>query len=166
MPAVISDTSVLNYLGRLGQFELLRLEFRQVLIPPAVNTELRRRPDLPGAKCVQRAVAEGWLEVRSPQNRDAVRSLRIMLGAGEAEAIVLAQELPSSLLLMDEAEGRIVAEQLKLDRIGTVGVLLRARKTGIIPQLKPLLDELTHQHSFRLSRHVYNEALREVGESE
>ena len=46
MPAVISDTTVLNYLFRIGQFRLLRLEFQRVLIPPAVIAELRRRPEL------------------------------------------------------------------------------------------------------------------------
>ena len=46
MPVVISDTTVLNYLARIGQFGLLRLEFQQVLIPPAVLAELKKRPDL------------------------------------------------------------------------------------------------------------------------
>ena len=49
MSAIISDTSPLNYLARIGQFALLRLEFQQVLVPPAVLAELNRRPDLPGA---------------------------------------------------------------------------------------------------------------------
>lgn len=166
MPAVISDTTVLNYLARIGQFGLLRLEFQQVLIPPAVLDELRRRPDLPGAKCAQQALTDGWLELRPPQNQNAVETLRTTLGAGESQAIALAQELPLSLLLMDEAAGRDFAERLHLNLIGTTGILLRALKTGIIPRLKPVLDDLVQHHGFRLSRKIYNDALREAGESE
>ena len=166
MPAVISDTTVLNYLARIGQFGLLRLEFQQVLIPPAVLAELNKRPDLPGTECAQRALVDGWLELRSPQNQNVVETLRITLGAGESQAIALAQELPSSLLLMDEAAGRDVAERLHLNLIGTTGILLRAQKSGIIPRLKPVLDDLVQHHGFRLSRKIYNDTLREAGESE
>ena len=166
MPAVISDTTVLNYLARIGQFGLLRLEFQQVLIPPAVLTELKKRPDLPGAECARQALADGWLELRSPKNLNAVETLRATLGAGEAQAIALAQEFASSLLLMDEAAGRDVAERLHLNLIGTTGILLRARKSGFIPWLKPALDDLVQHHGFRLSRKIYQDALREAGESE
>jgi predicted nucleic acid-binding protein len=166
MPAVISDTTALNYLGRIGQFELLRRQFQHVLIPPAVLAELKARPDLPGLKSAQQALADGWLELRSPQNWNVVEALRATLGAGESQAIALAQELPASLLLMDEAAGREVAERLHLNLIGTTGILLRARKDGVIPRLKPVLDELLQLHGFRLSRKIYNDALREAGEAE
>ena len=166
MPAVISDTTVLNYLSRIGQLGLLRLEFQQVLIPPAVFAELEKRPDLPGADDARRAMTEGWLEIRPPQNQNGVRSLRLTLGAGEAEAITLAQEIPSSLLLMDEADGRAAAELLKLNLIGTTGILLQARKANLVPHLKPLLDELIQSYGFRLSRKIYNDVLREAGEAE
>ena len=166
MPAVISDTTVLNYLARAGKFELLRLEFQKVLIPPAVLAELDARPDLPGADCTRRALVDGWLEIRSPQKQNVSRLLWTMLDAGELEAIALAQEIPMSLLLMDEAEGRVIAGRLKLNLIGTAGILLRARKSGIIPRLKPVLDDLVQHHGFRLSRNIYNDALREAGELE
>ena len=164
MPAVISDTTVLNYLALAGKFELLRLEFQKVLIPPAVLAELNARTDLPGADCARRALADGWLEIRSPHKKNVSQLLWTMLDAGELEAIALAQEIPKSLLLMDEAEGRDVAERLHLDLIGTTGILLRVRKSGLIPRLKPLLDELMQHHGFRLSRKIYNDALREAGE--
>jgi len=166
MPAVISDTTALNYLARIGQFGLLRLQFQKVFVPPAVLAELTLRPDLPGEKCVQTAISEGWLEMRSPQNRDAVEKLPMTLGAGESAAIALAQQLPASYLLIDEAAGHAVAESLPLNLIGTTGLLLRARKAGHIPRLKPVLDDLIQQHGFRLSRKVYIDALHEVGESE
>jgi predicted nucleic acid-binding protein len=164
MPAVISDTTALNYLARIGQFEILRLQFQRVLVPPAVLMELSKRPDLPGERSVQAAIAEGWMELRSPQSRQRVKSLRITLGAGEAEAIALAQEIPSSLLLIDEVAGRAIATQLHLKLIGIAGILLQARKDGVISNLKPLLDELRQRHNFRLSQKIYEDTLREAGE--
>ena len=62
---------------------------------------------------------------------------------GEAEAIALATELPHSLLLLDDADGRETALQLGLDFTGTVGVLLRAKREGKLLALKPVLDRLT-----------------------
>ena len=166
MPVVISDTTALNYLARTGQFELLRLQFQRVWVPPAVLAELKARPDLSGERCVLRAITEGWMALRSPQKTSAVQVLRTTLGAGEAEAIVLAPELPSCLLLMDEAAGRAVAKRLHLNLIGMAGILLQAWKKGLIPKLQPLLDELMQRQNFRLSRKIYAEVLREVGEAE
>ena len=83
MPAVISDTTALNYLGRIGQFELLRRQFQHVLIPPAVLAELKARPNLPGLKSAQQALADDWLELRSPQNWNVVEALRATLGVGD-----------------------------------------------------------------------------------
>ncbi|MGI8965093.1 MAG: DUF3368 domain-containing protein [Limisphaerales bacterium] len=67
---------------------------------------------------------------------------------------------------MDDLDGRITAQKLKLPVMGTVGILVRARRLQLVPQLKPILDELIATHRFRFGRNLYAEALREVGESE
>lgn len=166
MPVVISDTTVLNYLSRIGQFGLLRLQFQKILIPPAVLAEMAARTDLPGIVDTRRAISDGWLEIRSPQKENVRQLLWTRLDLGELQAIALAQEFPAALLLMDEAEGRAIAGQLKLNLIGTIGILLQAQKTGAISKLKPMLDDLTQQHGFRLGRKIYEDTLREAGEWE
>lgn len=163
MPAVVSDTSVLHYLAITGQFHCLHKVFGTVLLPPAVLTEVGRRPDLAVYGQTQTAILEGWMNVVTPHDQVAVQSLRKDLGAGECEAIVLAKELKPSLLLIDDLDGRITAQKLRLQVIGTVGVLLRARKLGHITLLKPLLDDLI-THRFRLGTQLYSQALREAGE--
>lgn len=70
-----------------------------------------------------------------------------------------------NLLLMDESDGRSVARSLGVPVTGTLGVLLRAKHTGAVPELKPLLDTLITQRNFRLSRSLYEQAMREVGEA-
>jgi predicted nucleic acid-binding protein len=84
------------------------------------------------------------------------------LGEGEAAAIALAAERGHGVLI-DEKLGRAVAEGLKLKVIGTVGVLLLARRRNLIPAVKPLLEDLkTSGH--RLSEELIQEALRRAGE--
>ena len=165
MPAVISDTSVLHYLTVTGQFRCLPKLFGQIIIPSAVWNEVSRRKELPVHSQVAGAIEAGWLRIESALDRQAVQSLQYFLGAGESEAIILAKEFQPSLLLMDDLEGRTTAFKLKLPVIGTVGVLVRARKLELIPKLKPLLDELIDTHRFRFGKTLYADALRDVGES-
>lgn len=165
MPAVISDTSVLHYLAAVRQFDCLPKIFGNVIIPTAVWRETSQRTDLAVFQHTARAIAEKWLRVESAKDTKAVESLQGFLGAGESEAIILARELKHSLLLMDDLDGRHTAQKMKLPVTGTLGVLLRARKLGIIVQLKPVLDQLA-THRFRLERNLYLLALQEVGESE
>jgi predicted nucleic acid-binding protein len=165
MPAVVSDTSVLHYLTVTSQFNCLPKLFGQIIISSAVWKEVSRRKELPVHSQVAIAIIAGWLKVESPHDRHAVQSLQAFLGAGESEAIILAKELQPSLLLMDDWDGRTTAFKLKLPVTGTVGVLARARKLGLIPKLKPLLDELIATHRFRFSKTLYADALRDVGEN-
>jgi predicted nucleic acid-binding protein len=71
----------------------------------------------------------GWMIIRTPRAQDA--SLR-RLGAGEIEAISLAQELRADLLLVDDKEARKAAEARGLTCTGTLGVLKRAAELGLI----------------------------------
>jgi predicted nucleic acid-binding protein len=165
MPAVFSDTSGLHYLSVTSQFDCLPKIFGDVLIPPAVWKEASHRQELSVHSNVVKAMASGWLKVESPHDRRTVESLQAFLGTGESEAITLAKEHPPSLLLMDDLDGRSAAQKMKLAVMGTVGVLVQARKAGHLPQLKPVLDALMATHRFRLSEAQYAEALREAGEA-
>jgi predicted nucleic acid-binding protein len=165
MPVVISDASVLICLGAVGQIELLRAFYTEVLVPPAVWAEVTRAGGRPGAAETQAARTDGWLQLRAPASTALLAQLHRALDAGEAEAIALAVELPRSLLLLDDADGRETAFQLGMDFTGTVGVLLRAKREGKVSALKPVLDQLLQQHSFRLSRSLYQAVLRQAGEA-
>ncbi len=164
MPTVISDASVLICLGAAGQLGLLREFYAEVLVPPAVWAEVTSAGTRPGAAETRMAQHDGWLQLRGPTPSPLLAHLERTLDAGEAEAIALATELPQSLLLLDDADGRESARQMGLDFTGTVGVLLRAKRAGRLPALKPVLDQLMQQHRFRLSRSLYEQVLGQAGE--
>ena len=162
MVVVVSDTSPIRALAHLDRLDLLQELFGTVIIPPAVEAELRHRP------VRGRAIAlSGYpgIRVQAPTRRAEVNKLLQSLDAGEAEALVLAQELHAGIVLIDEAAGRAAAEQLGFIVVGTCGVLLRAKQRTLIPAVKPLLDELVDNLGFFVSRRLRAEVLRSAGEN-
>jgi uncharacterized protein len=165
MPAVVADASPLIYLTRLGHFGWLREFYGEVLIPPAVWSEITDDgPRRPEATEMHRAVREGWMRVHSPEAlaSDAVREA---LDPGETEAISLACEL-GVLLLIDEQAGRRVATRIVVRITGTLDILAEAKSRGLIPTLRQELDRLANETTFRLSAPVRALVLREAGESD
>jgi hypothetical protein len=88
------------------------------------------------------------------------------LDEGEAEAIALAREEQAPVVLLDEKDARQVARRLNLRVLGTVGLLIWAKRVGAIASLREQLDTLRTLGRFRLSQAVYDEALRIVGEGD
>ena len=157
MPAVVSDTSVINYLAAIGQAELLHFEFGKVFVPPAVWRELHAQPNLPGTTAADLARNSGWLIIQQPKPSEMLNQLFADLDPGEAEAIALAWELQPAIVLLDETDGRAEARRLGLPTIGTIGILASARKSGRLQKVRPLLDRLIKEFRFRLSRELYDQ---------
>ena len=85
------------------------------------------------------------------------------LDLGEAETIVLAIELGADWVLMDERKGRRKVSQLGLNKIGTLGILLRAKRAGYISSLKEEVERL-RERGFSISDSVIKAVLEEAGE--
>jgi predicted nucleic acid-binding protein len=127
---VVADTSPLHYLVLIQHEAILPTLYERVAIPPAVLADLQhsRTPELVRAWAAHRPA---WLEMRQPrQALDARQFPR--LGAGEREAIALAQELQAPLLLIDDADGRAEAERHALTATGTLGILEAAAIHGLV----------------------------------
>lgn len=165
MPAVVVDSSVLITLAAGEQFHLLRDFYTTLHIPPEVWKETTATPKAFGVRETQQARAEGWLIIQAPQDLAAVSALPFNLQPGETEALALALELPDSLLLVDDAQGRKAAAALGIAYTGTLGVLLRAKAEGKISALRPVLGLLASRTTFWLRPAVESAALKQAGES-
>jgi len=157
---VVSDTSPITNLAAIGQLDLLRQLFQKVIIPESVYHELTAfGGQHPGAI----VSSLDWIEIQSTSDQLLVTALRIELDNGEAEAIALAQQISADLVLIDERRGRIVAERFGLRVVGLIGILVEAKRQGLIQQLKPHLDLLI-QSGFWISQELYNRVLQAAGE--
>lgn len=152
---VVADTSPLNYLILIDQASLLHSLFGEVLIPNAVHRELQH-PKTP--ERVQHWIANPpeWLKVRGIQTTPSAPLL--ILDIGEREAIQLAVEVKADAVLMDEVEGRSVAESFGLRVSGTLGILERASRLGMI-DLRQTFAKL-EQTNFRVSPELRKALIR------
>ncbi len=146
----VTNSTCLIGLERIERLDILPQVFDTVFAPPAVAKEVRTSLD--------------WLRVQAVANPSVTIALRTQMDEGEAEAIALALELENVLLILDDKKARRVAQQIGMKVIGTVGMLLRAKRQGVIAEVKPILLKLT-EANFRISQGIIQEALRLSGEN-
>jgi predicted nucleic acid-binding protein len=145
---VICDSACLIALERIGRLDLLPALFDPVRIPPAVQEEFGHTLE--------------WLSVQAPADRALVAALGMLVDSGEAEALALACERDWPIIL-DDRQARSVGKRLGIKMIGTVAVIVRAKKLGLISAVAPLLKNLAN-HGFRVSEALLREALDMAGE--
>ena len=148
--AIISDTSCFIILANIGELELLQKVYGKVITTIEVVTEFGE--PLPE-----------WVLIEGAKDKERQQFLEMQVDKGEASAIALALEFPKSTIILDDLKARKVAESLKLQITGTVGVIVKAKKIGLIPSVKPYLDKL-RKSDFRLSDAIAMAALREANE--
>lgn len=151
---VVSDTSPITALLTIQQIDLLARLYGEVKIPPAVAEEL----------LAYHTKIPEFIQTIPVAASPLLDRLKSRLDRGEAEAIVLAKELHADLLLIDESLGREAARHEHLPIIGLMGVLLIAKKKGLIVSLRDLIDRLEIEAGFYLSRPVKEKVLAAAGE--
>jgi len=149
---IISDTSSLLAFYEIGAMPVLQRMYSRIATTSAVQKEFEY--PLPT-----------WVVVCEPleEHVQSVRQ-RFKLDLGEITAIALALSLPKSTLIIDEAAGRRVAKELGIQVTGTLGILLKAKKQGIIPAVRPLIRKL-QAVNFRMGVPLITAILSEAGEN-
>ena len=161
---VVSNSSPLVYLAALEDFDLLPRLFGQIAVPKAVFEEVViGGAGLPVAQLMRNAMAS-WLLVREiADTAEANRICQAGLHRGEGEAIVLATELNSEALLMDDGDGVRIARNAGMNVIRTAGIYRLAKQRGLVDAIRPKIDAL-RRAGFWLSDEHYRLILNSAGE--
>jgi predicted nucleic acid-binding protein len=159
---VVSDTTPLIGLAAIGRLELLQSLFGEVYIPKAVLDETVTH-GREGSEAKKELSKADWIHIVEVKDRLAVNVLLDEMDLGEVETIILASEMNADWVLMDEKKGRRKLAQLSIPKIGTLGILLRAKQFGLIPLLKPEIEGL-QRSGFSISPLVIEQALGMAGE--
>jgi len=156
----IADSGPLIGLARIGQLELLPRIFSEIIAPTEVWHEVTEKGrGMPGAYEISQVK---WIKIQNPSSQ-LVQPLSILVDAGEAQAIALAQTTLSCIILLDDARARKIAARLGLKQIGTIGLLLRAKRMGLIEKIKPHIEALI-QNGIYIRRQLIDAVLHEAGE--
>jgi predicted nucleic acid-binding protein len=138
MPKVVSNTTPIISLLKIGKLEILKVLYDEIYIPQEVFNEIEAGKQ---KKYYLNLLAFEWIKIEQIQDRKSIAYF-LDLDKGEAEAIVLATESEADLILLDESLGRFHAKHAGLRVTGTIGILVKAKKQGLISELKPLILEL------------------------
>lgn len=159
---VVSNTTPLIGLASIQRFDVLRQLFGKIHIPQAVYAEAVTHGRAEGGAKREVSAAD-WILTDNVRNRTAVNRLLGELDDGEAETIVLAQELDANWVLMDERKGRRKLQALGIKHIGTLGLLLQAKHVGILTVIRPGIEGL-RQQGFSVSQSVIDAILQQAAE--
>jgi len=155
---VIADTGPINYLIQIEQIDVSPKLYGRILAPPSVSAELQDS-NAPERVRLWIGGPPVWLEVRAPARPPDAALMQVRLGAGERDAIVLAQELGADeVIIVDESRGRREASKRQLHVIGTLGVLRAAADQGLL-DFRQATAQL-RATNFRFTREVLDRLIR------
>jgi predicted nucleic acid-binding protein len=156
----VVDASPLIFLASIDQLVLLKRLAGEVIVPAAVLHEVLAAKDLHPELAALGSAA--WLRVE-PDRSLPEEVAAWDLGAGEAQVLALALHHPSCEAVLDDLQARRCARDLGIPVLGTLGVILRAKRRGDIVAARPLVEELLRQGLY-LSESLVRAALAEVEE--
>jgi predicted nucleic acid-binding protein len=144
MPKVVSNTTPILSLLKIGKLDILKALYETILIPQAVYQEIETGKNREFYTDVGKL---DWIAIERITSRHE-RMYLFDLDDGEAETLILAQEQNADLVIIDEKCGRRYARQLGMATTGTIGVLLKAKKQGLIAEIAPLLQDLLDKQTW------------------
>jgi predicted nucleic acid-binding protein len=126
---VITDASCFILLDKLDAFYILERLYHQVITTPEIAAEYGK--ELPP-----------WVHIQVVKNKALFYEYAQKVDTGEASAIALAFEVMLPTLILDDMDGRKLADQLHFKYTGTIGVLIKAKQEHIIISLKPYFEKI------------------------
>jgi predicted nucleic acid-binding protein len=146
---IISDTSCLIALSKIGKLDLLKELYQEIFITTEVYKEFGGRlPD--------------WIIIIEVKSKYKQKELEVKLDKGEASSIALALESKNPTLIIDEIKGRKIARSFNLNMIGTIGIIILAHKKGLISDVVEIILQLVRK-GFRLPDTLISKIIEKYG---
>lgn len=155
MPKIVSNTTPIISLLKIGKLHILKDLYGEIFIAQEVFNELNAGKTKEYYTDISKIE---WIKIKEIKNKKSL-SYFLDLDKGEAETIILATEIEADLTILDETLGRYHAKHAGLKLTGTLGVLLKAKNSGYIEEIKPLLSDLKNKGIW-LSDNLINEVLK------
>lgn len=161
MLRVIVNSTPLIALCNAGLLNVLKAVYGQITIPQAVFDEVTAKPD---SACLQIKDNRDWIHVEKIMDVADRKMYKAKLHAGEVDVMILAQNDPKAdLVIIDDNAAKKTAKYLGLKVTGTIGVLLKAKRMGVIISVKDAVDQIRN-NGFYISEHVIKMAIEQAGE--
>lgn len=161
---IIADSSPLIIFAKTVGIEIIAAVVTEILTPSKVIDECLRDREKPGYQAIKLAIENGLIkECKDVDISIASPEIAKDIHPGEIEAIALAMSLKEAILI-DDGDGRKAARDAGLSVVGSMGILLEAKKIGLIGDIKPIIDDWRKNHIFRIGDGLFEKVLILAGE--
>ena len=161
MRKIVVNSTPLIILGNINCLKILQELYGAIIIPRAVFEEVTSKDDNAKLNLSQNL---SWIKVLEVQDKSNRKMYQAKLHDGEVEVMMLANEISADLLIIDDNAAKKTAKFLGFTVTGTLGVILKAKSEGIIPQVKPIVDEMLRQ-GFYISPKIIETVLKTAKEN-
>ncbi len=147
---IIADTSCFIILSKINELSLLKSLYSSVTTTPEIASEFGHPlPD--------------WVIIKPVQDIQKLYLLELQIDKGESSALVLAMEQGNCTVVLDDQKARKIAANLHITFTGTLGIIVKAKTTGHIPSIVPILKKI-RETNFRISPLLEQTLLELAGE--
>ena len=161
MRRVIVNSTPIIVLCNIGLLDILKALYAEIYIPEAVYREVTEKDD---SACQVLKTALNWIHVERIANQSDKKMYKAKLHDGEVEVMILAQEgTADGLVVIDDNTAKKTAKYLGLKVTETIGVLLKAKREGVIPEIAPVLEKMK-KNGFYISESLEQLVLEQAGE--
>ncbi|HEY0553798.1 MAG TPA: DUF3368 domain-containing protein [Thermoanaerobaculia bacterium] len=156
----IVNASPLILLSKIGHIALLSELADELIVPGMVVREVERKRDGEQALVEIASLPDARVEVEVLVSPEIVAW---NLGRGESQVISLAVATPGCRAVLDDLQARRCAQSTGIPLIGTLGVVLRAKRKGVIAEARPVIEHLRRVGLYA-SDALIEQALARLGE--
>lgn len=161
MRKIVSNSTPLIALEKIGKLDLLKSIYGEITIPYAVYEEVILESKLKDSNDFIKE--SGFINIMQIKNEEAKKLFVTSLHKGEVEVMILAMEIGADICIIDDLLARKYAKYYNLNITGTIGVILKAKELSIISQVTPIINALIDSGIY-IDTKLYNKVLQISGE--